>query len=172
MYGHFCCGGTVYCGMLVERAGFWSGWFSGHASGDGCHLTGWQHKVLACLALGPRGFWDDVGFLVEGGMGQKLIGCWAQGGPGLVPACCLVRPGIRWLVAGLGEVVLREFLCFHIWFQGIGVFLYINLCVCIYIIICKTNIFIHTHTHTHTYTHTHIYIHIWYICGFTDGWAS
>ena len=47
-------------------------------------------------------------------MGQKLIGCWAQGGPGLVPACCLVRPGIRWLVAGLGEVVLREFLCFHI----------------------------------------------------------
>lgn len=84
MYGHFCCGKIVYCGMLVERAGFWPGELLGHASGDGCHLTGWQHKILACLALEPRVSGDYVGLLVEGAMDLKLIGCWAQGGPGLV----------------------------------------------------------------------------------------
>ena len=70
--------------MLVERASFWPGELLGHASGDGCHLTGWQHKILACLALEPRVSGDYVGLLVEGAMDLKLIGCWAQGGPGLV----------------------------------------------------------------------------------------
>lgn len=76
--------------------------------------------------FGTRGSGDYVGLLVEGAMDLKLIGCWAQGAQGWSQPA-VVRPGIRWLVAGLGEVVLRDFYVFTFGFRNWG------LCIIIYV---------------------------------------
>ena len=101
-------------GTLVGRAGFWPCWLSGPVSCGGCHLTGWRGWVLAWLAVRPRGSGADVGLQVGGGLGLELVGCGAQRGPGLVPACWWVGPGNGWLVARLGGAALRQFVYFCI----------------------------------------------------------